>query len=496
MEWPRLAKKEILIVCLLMAAFLLTRLINLTIIPIFTDEAIYLRWAQIAKNDAAWRFISLTDGKQPLFVWLTMAMMKVITDPLVAGRLVSVFTGLVSLVAIWFLTWVFFGNKKMAFFTSLFYLFFPFSLIYDRMALMDSLVGTFSLLSLFLAVLLVKTNQLDVALILGAVLGGAVLNKTSGFFNTYLLPLTLLVFPWRDKNRRQRLMKWFGLIALAIVISQGFYSILRLSPLFHMVAQKDTTFIYPLKEWLQHPVLFFWGNIKGQLDWLIDYLTLPWVGLILISFLSREKLREKSLLFLWFLVPFTALALFGKVLYPRFIFFMALPLLILAAWSLVWLGQRIKNRVWRLVWLCLIFVYAFYFDFLVLTNPPKAPVTKSDKGQYIISWPAGIGIKEAIVFFKQEASRQSIMVATEGTFGMFPAAFELYLWDHPKIEIKGYWPVNEVPEELLAKAQEKPVYLVFNETQEINPDWPLELVKEYPKIEKPYSMKIFRVLAD
>ena len=58
--------------------YIFTRLYNILELPIFTDEAIYVRWAQIAKNDAYWRFISLTDGKQPLFVWVAMILMKVV----------------------------------------------------------------------------------------------------------------------------------------------------------------------------------------------------------------------------------------------------------------------------------------------------------------------------------------------------------------------------------------------------------------------------------
>src|SRR6266480_1947423 len=84
--------------------FFFTRFYNLLGLPIFTDEAIYVRWAQIAKNDATWRFISLTDGKQPMFVWIAMVLMKFIHDPLLAGRLVSVIAGFLSLVGVFFLT--------------------------------------------------------------------------------------------------------------------------------------------------------------------------------------------------------------------------------------------------------------------------------------------------------------------------------------------------------------------------------------------------------
>ena len=71
----------------LIAIYLITRLYNLLGLPIFTDEAIYIRWSQIALQDASWRFISLTDGKQPMYVWLAMIFLRFVRDPLLAGRL-------------------------------------------------------------------------------------------------------------------------------------------------------------------------------------------------------------------------------------------------------------------------------------------------------------------------------------------------------------------------------------------------------------------------
>ena len=133
-----------------LVTYLFTRLANITAFPIFTDEAIYLRWAQIAGNDADWLFISLTDGKQPLFVWLAMIFQKVVDDPLLAGRLVSVFAGLSSMVGLFFLTNEIFRGKskvslsarKIGIVAAFLYLLYPFALVYDRLALYDSLVAT------------------------------------------------------------------------------------------------------------------------------------------------------------------------------------------------------------------------------------------------------------------------------------------------------------------------------------------------------------------
>jgi len=262
-----------------------------------------------------------------------------------------------------------------------------------------------------------------------------------------------------------------------------------------MIAQKDTTFVYPIREWLSHPFLFFWGNLKGQLDWLVNYLTLPIVILVILSLIFIwQKTQEKLLLFSWFFAPFVALALFGKVLYPRFILFMSLPLLVLAAWSLEEITKRIRRKWLLFTFYILLFTFSLYIDFRLLSNPKMALIPQNDRNQYIDSWPAGYGIKEIVAFANEKAKADKIFIGTEGTFGLMPASLELYLWDNSNVEIKGFWPVKEIPLEAMEKSKEKPSYFVFNETQKVSQEWPLKLVAEYPRPDPHYSMRLYQIL--
>jgi len=134
-------KKDFLIIFLIFFLYFFSRLVNLEKFPIFTDEGIYINWAKTAWHDASMRFISLTDGKQPLQTWATIPFLKLFPNhPLFAGRLFSVFTGFFSLSFIFFLLFFLF-DKKTAFFGSIFYIFTPYFLFYDRMALTDSAVN-------------------------------------------------------------------------------------------------------------------------------------------------------------------------------------------------------------------------------------------------------------------------------------------------------------------------------------------------------------------
>ena len=252
-------RKEIFFGLLAVFLYFLFRLLLLDNLPIFTDEAIYVRWAQIALNDPTWRLISLTDGKQPLLIWFMVLFMKFIEDPLIAARLVSVVAGFFTMVGLFLLSLELFKNRKIAYLSSFLYIFFPFAQVYDRMALMDGMLGAFSIWTLFLSVLLMRKLSLGRAYTLGFLIGGAVLTKSSGAFSAYLIPLTLLIHKFEKQQSKNLnfLIRWAALILFAYVLSQGFYTVLRLSPFFQIISEKNLIFVYSFKEWINILLFLF-----------------------------------------------------------------------------------------------------------------------------------------------------------------------------------------------------------------------------------------------
>src|SRR3990167_1673242 len=146
-----ISRKDLLFILLLILIYFLTRLYRLDQFPIFSDEGIYIRWAKVAWHDASWRFISLTDGKQPLQTWGTIPFLKLFpNNALLAGRLFSVASGFVGLIGMFTLLYYLF-NKRTAFIGSFIYVFTPFFLFYDRLALVDSAVNAGFIWILFLS---------------------------------------------------------------------------------------------------------------------------------------------------------------------------------------------------------------------------------------------------------------------------------------------------------------------------------------------------------
>lgn len=504
MKFLQKYKGEILLALGIIGIYLATRLILLGNLPIFTDEALYIRWAQIASQDSNWRFISLTDGKQPMYIWFGIFFLRIINDPIIAMRGVSVLCGFASLIGLWLLSYELFKSKKVAFFSSILYVAYPFSTVYDRMALYDSMVGAFAIFAIYFSILLVRKMRIDIAYTLGVILGGGMLTKSSANFSIILLPLTLILLNFKDKKWIRKIIKWGVLALAAALIAEFSYNTLRLSPFFHIIKEKNTIFIYyPFSIPISDNINLFMGNLKGLVGWLFTYLTPFYLGLIIISLFSKKFIKEKLLLIGYFLLPFIALALFGKVIFPRFIFFMSLYLIPLGALGLSNLTDFLnrffaerKIKSYSLISTLVLLFFVLYpakvsLDFI--TNPGKAAIADADHVQYISGWPSGGGVKESIEFFKEKSSNQKIFIGTEGSFGLMPYALEVNLANNPNVKIKGYWPIESIPQEALDASKKMPTYFIFYQPcisceypGDAPNDWPLKLVSQFKKSEGVY----------
>ena len=332
MNLLKIYKEEILIWSGLIIVFGLTRLVSLTILPVFVDEAIYVRWSQVLWNDPANRFIPLTDGKQPLFMWLAAPLTQIFTDPLFASRLISVIAGFFGMAGM-FLIGRELADKRFGFFASLLYVLTPFIIFYDRLAVPDGLLSSFGVWALYLSILLVRRLRLDVALILGAIIGFATLTKTPGFFYLALLPTSLLLFKFKEKNSKYKFAKLICLWALVFVISFGMYNLLRLSPLFYLISQRQPDFVFSVGEVLQHPFDPFLGRIVEIFLWLGGYLTWPVFLMSITGFFLMAKNGWRMTLYIlaWSLLPLLAEAQIAKGFTPRYFIFTVPPLILTAA---------------------------------------------------------------------------------------------------------------------------------------------------------------------
>ncbi len=481
----KFTRQDLLLILFLVAFYFLTRLINLDRFPIFSDEGIYIRWAKVAWQDANWRFISLTDGKQPLQTWGTIPFLKIFPDnALFAGRLFSVVTGFLCLIGVFTLLYYLF-NKKTAFIGSFLYIVTPYFLFYDRMALVDSGVNAAFIWILFLSILLVDSLRLDVALIFGLVSGLSLLAKSSVrifLILSLLAPLSLVNSNkphWNKKTVFRLLFNYLFLFFIGGSIALVIYNIQRLSPFFHYVAEKNKTFIMTFDEFLKAPFSVFFHNLKNIPLFIFSemgFIT-AFVGLAGLIKLYKEKRGLFFYLSFWLFASYFAIAFFNKVLFPRYLIFLGSILLITAAFFLA----KLKKRHF-IALLTLIVLIASYYHYTMIFDYKNVPFPQVDRGQYIEGWPAGWGIRDIMEYARNESLKKPVLILAEGNFGMTGDVLDVFLKRGDRIIIKGYWPLGEKElEENLKELKNYQVLVVFSHQPKDFSNKYLQLIRLFDK---------------
>lgn len=497
MKWfPKLNKIEWLILLGITIAFFLLVTANLTRLPIFVDEALYLRWAQIAWHDASWRFISLTDGKQPLYVWFVIPFLKLIQDPLYAGRLASGVSGFITILGMGYLGYLL-GNKKTGLLAMIITALSPYLFFYYRFGVMESTLVAGAIWVCNFSLLLVRSRRLDVAMLLGMITGATILVKSSGMFFLLLIPAAYLLDFNPKKLFTQSTLKYFGLVLVAWIIAGVMYNVQRLSPWMHMIGQKNAFFIVPYSE-IFNEINRLSNNFLDVWRWQIGYTTIPLLLLSLFGFvrLWKKDWRQAVFLSAWLFAPMLGTVLLARLFAPRYVIFVTPFILYFAVYAL----SLIKSLKLTIFTTILVLLLPVSLITKLIVDPLNYPYVSVDEG-YVNGWSAGNGTKQIADWALSRMSQtgQPMTIFTEGTFGILPHGLELYVDGQIQgLTITGLYPISQIPpSHALESVKTNPeTYLVLNNTQTASELPGLELIAQYPKFDPSYTMRLYRVLSN
>ncbi|MDP3733064.1 MAG: glycosyltransferase family 39 protein [Candidatus Daviesbacteria bacterium] len=464
------------------ALFFLLRLPNLTLQPIFADEAIYIRWAQVMRAEPTLRFLPLSDGKTPLFMWAMMPFLKIFEDPLFAGRFLSVVSGFVTLLGVFMLARRVF-NLRAAFWASLLYAVVPYTVFFDRMALVDSMLSAFTVWALYFALWLARSQRLDISMILGFIFGGAWLTKTPAVLNLLLLPATILAFK-KVKGEKHAFLKLFLFWALAIFIALAMYNLLRLGPNFHLLSSRNADYVFSPLELIGRPLDPFIPHFKDISDWFPKLLTWPVIGFMVYGLWVSVKTKNKLgwVILLWALMPLLLNMAFLRTFTARYLL-SSIPLfLIFAGYGIEKISNfkfQISNRIIRLALVILVVILPLKFDYELLTNPPPGSLPQEERLGYFEQWTAGYGFKDIARFLIEQKVKGLVVVGTEGFFGTLPDGLYIYL-DKSNISVVGSHAT--ISAQVRNAAKDHLTFFVGNKSNLKGSVSGVELIKEFPKV--------------
>jgi len=418
------------------------------------------------KSEPTLRFLPLSDGKTPLFMWIMMPMFKVFSDPLYAGRILAVISGLGTLSGVYLLGRVFF-NKRVALFGALLIAVTPYIVFFDRMALVDTMLAAFTVWSIFTALLLVKLKRLDLAIILGFLLGCGLLTKTPAMFIVLMAPLSVLTMNFSSKGRVQRVLKIFGLFLISIVIALGIYNALRLGPGFANLSARNSDYVRDPSELLKNPLDPFIPHFNDLVEWWPLLLGYP-VIIALVAGLVFAILKKNLFAIAIFLIalgPLLVQMTLLRTFTARYLLFSMAPFLLIAAYGLDNLLSKLK-KFQATITAILIFVLLIWpvnFVMKLHTDIENTPLPKNERRGYLEDWTSGYGLREIAAKINDFSKNEKVLVATEGSFGTLPDGLQIYFDKNPNVV---FWPGTGTVDELWrAEAEKQTVFFVANKSR-------------------------------
>ncbi len=446
---------NILIPIFIIALFFVSRFLYLTLLPIFTDEAVYLHWAKMIEWDSANLWVSLLiDNKKPLQIWLSTINFSFFSDPLFAGRAVSIFAGSLSLIGL-----IQIGkalrSSRLGWFLAFIYTVSPYNLFFDRLVHESSLLNACFIWTIWQTIKLFEEGRapkLKDYVFLGFLTGVGFLTLATSLLFSFL-PLVLKTFFYKEENGPE----WKHLIlcyAGAVIWMAVPYFLILLThennPIQNIILPnthgqgkagfESLLFGIPIKAITHFPEI---------LKYFATYLTVP------IFFLSIFYLviglikanRNHIILLVYFCFPLIALAGTAGTGFSRYYLFCATPLIIYfglaGIWTWDWFKKNnFKNVVTVLLILVLLAVLfpAIKLDLQIISDPKNAPLVSSDHSQFVKSQFSGYGVPEAVKFFQEKSKRQKITIFTSSNWGTPANAMFVYLMENPNIRlIQAFW---------------------------------------------------------
>lgn len=504
------------------AGFVGLHLPALLLLPVFADEAIYIHWAQLIIDDAQrFAFFSMADGKPPMFIWLLTFALRLIQDPLFAGRLLSLLIGLATVAVMARLTRQLSSKASTSILTVVLVSVLPFWFFYHRVALMDGL------LVLFLALAFLTANQISVItlrakkipyrviphiLLFAIFYGGALYTKTPALFAIPSLALSPFIVWAVELIREQRRHSYKKIIESMLFVGLGgflggcLFLFLRVSPFFGALFSRSQDFTFTLPELLNGELQYvIFESFPRVIGWLATYLTLPVFVFPFVGLLYARHRKTIGLLLIQATLFAVPLIGFGRVLWPRYFLPVALFWTLAAVLSFETILTTARVRLFGIAMLLLTLVSSAFFIYPALTNPSLIPFVESDRTQYLTEWSAGFGNVEIANFIRwrrsllPKDSTTKIIVLTEGSFGTLPDGLTMYFQGVNAltgIEIQGIGvSVASIPQEYLVLATQNEVYYAVNSHRLgiVNQD-NLQLLTEFKRPSPGPSLLFYRVL--
>lgn len=431
-----------LLVLLVFTLYFVTRLAGLRSMPVFIDEAIYVRWAREAAGGNLWASL-LWDGKPPLHAWAMAPFLSMAGDPLLAARLSSVFFGFLGMTGLGLLGREI-GGPRLGVMAAFLYTACPYCLLYDRVAIAESLLLALSVFAVYFTVKAAVSGRYRHLLGSSVATGLALLTKGTAML---LYPVVFLAYlcraPLGPGGRRgapasrhravgRDLGAWAGSAAACLLLAFGILNVLRLSPVYpersRFISTRSKGALQALSTSPGEMLRFDLSIASSLLEFLTPALLLLGIAGFLLAL--RRGWRPGAFLAAWFLAQWLIISVVARFPWPRFYLVLVPPLLLSAGYCVLELaaglgslfreGRRARARAASIA-LC-----AVAAGVLVGVGPLSLAMIQARAGEesFLSGRTCGAGLKECVEYLEREAGGGGVTVVVNDYF--LRLAVEMY----------------------------------------------------------------------
>ncbi len=478
--------------------FWFSRLHNLLILPTFLDEASHITRAQWVWQG---RPLYLLETGKALAPYLA-ALFWPFTAPVFIGRYVVVLLGAIGLASVYAVGRQL-HSRQAGLLAMLLWIIAPELMFFERMALVDTTISSMAMLTLWIAIRMIRSGRTRTAVLCGVGLALCVLAKTTGLI-FWVIPVLVafLIIARTGRRIRARQVAVAYLTATVMLIGPVLY-VLSVSAdptgiAYGVVSTRTST----LDERIEAHASKLWYAE-------LTYYSKPmmWVILVCAAFMLSFRTRTALLLLAPVVLLFAAIIAAAASLWLRYASPAAPFLLLLTAIGLLTIAEGLRAmRFPRLVlaapWL---FAAAWAvavglpFQLTAYRDPTQLPLPEGDVVEYVQWIPSGYGIRDAAAYLRQKYGGQSILVI--GTAVNCEGA-RLYMPPGTRITFicpdldwgGGNW---DVIRQIRDQAEQDGQVYVLGEDIDIVPEYflprPFVVLKEFPRPGANYTVKLYRV---
>lgn len=381
----------------------ISRFVNIGIVPVFVDEAINLQWAGNIGENIKNIIVPIYGSQLPIYMIFLAIIDKAtffVLNPLYNARILSVVLDLITALIVLLIGQALF-NRKYGLICILIYLSFPFTFFHSRIGILDSMTNSFVITTVYLFILLLLSKKSSLILEICIIFFMNLAFFTKPIALLSFLPLIMFPYFFSKRFPIKANVKFHYYRTFIL----GCFIILVLFlPIFNFIIVHVNNIQFSMGTLKTLTI-----NIRKSLIWFDIYFSSPILiaGLILMTLSVVKKNWINIWLSLWFLSVILFNSLLGKNYYPRHLYPMVVPLTFILGWGVQ--KYFLRTRIISISLFFILFVPLYIHDYNLLIHPDNV-LAGEDYQQFYGDWTSGIGFKETADKLTQLSMGKSIDV--------------------------------------------------------------------------------------